>query len=72
MLKVTTHLAKCTIICAIYGTLVACGTKGPLYIPEQRYPQEVEQPASPDASIPNTEKAPDVAPIETLPTVKDY
>jgi predicted small lipoprotein YifL len=22
------------------GALVACGTKGPLYIPEQRYPQE--------------------------------
>ena len=21
-------------------TLTACGTKGPLYIPEQRYPQE--------------------------------
>ena len=21
------------------GTLAACGTKGPLYIPEQRYPQ---------------------------------
>lgn len=22
------------------GALVACGTKGPLYIPEQRYPQK--------------------------------
>ena len=21
-------------------TIAACGTKGPLYIPEQRYPQE--------------------------------
>lgn len=23
------------------GALVGCGTKGPLYIPEQRYPQAV-------------------------------
>jgi predicted small lipoprotein YifL len=25
--------------------LAGCGTKGPLYIPEQRYPQEASQPA---------------------------
>ena len=25
------------------GALVACGTKGPLYIPEQRYPQGLEK-----------------------------
>lgn len=25
---------------AVSITLNACGTKGPLYIPEQRYPQE--------------------------------
>lgn len=24
----------------------ACGTKGPLYIPEQRYPQQAEKPAA--------------------------
>ena len=24
--------------------LSACGTKGPLYIPEQRYPQDVVEP----------------------------
>lgn len=32
-----------------FAVLAGCGTKGPLYIPEQRYPQQapqkVEQPA---------------------------
>jgi len=51
-------------------TLTACGTKGPLYIPEQRYPQGVEQPA-PEKSEPNKE-APIIPPIVTPPTVKDY
>ena len=27
------------------SALIACGTKGPLYIPEQRYPQETTKPA---------------------------
>lgn len=27
--------------CVVYLTLAGCGTKGPLYIPEQRYPQGV-------------------------------
>lgn len=27
----------------LLATLNACGTKGPLYIPEQRYPQEAPQ-----------------------------
>jgi len=26
-----------------YALLTGCGTKGPLYIPEQRYPQEVQR-----------------------------
>lgn len=42
-------------ICLAYGALAGCGTKGPLYIPEQRYPQEVTQPApqvAPEASAP--------------------
>jgi predicted small lipoprotein YifL len=38
------HLLLICII-ATYTLLAACGTKGPLYIPEQRYPQKVEQPA---------------------------
>ena len=32
-------------ICLAYSALAGCGTKGPLYIPEQRYPQEASQPA---------------------------
>ena len=41
----------------IYATLLsACGTKGPLYIPEQRYPQGAEKaPAVPPATQPNKE-----------------
>ncbi len=36
---------RLVIICSTFaligsGALVACGTKGPLYIPEQRYPQK--------------------------------
>jgi predicted small lipoprotein YifL len=49
-----------TTVCGLIvgGALVACGTKGPLYIPEQRYPQEPlpqteisPQPAAPEANI---------------------
>lgn len=29
------------LLCVVNLTLVSCGTKGPLYIPEQRYPQGV-------------------------------
>jgi len=36
--------------------LVGCGTKGPLYIPEQRYPQGAEKtPETPPASQPSKE-----------------
>ena len=39
-----------------YVLLTACGTKGPLYIPEQRYPQGAEKtPATPPATQPNKE-----------------
>lgn len=38
------HIRLVIISCAFAfvagGALVACGTKGPLYIPEQRYPQK--------------------------------
>ncbi len=37
-------------LCLAYAVLSGCGTKGPLYIPEQRYPQK-----APEA---NTDKAP--------------
>jgi predicted small lipoprotein YifL len=29
-------------LCLAYTSLAGCGTKGPLYIPEQRYPQGAE------------------------------
>lgn len=37
---------------ASYTLLVSCGTTGPLYIPEQRYPQKTqdEAPKTPDAT----------------------
>jgi predicted small lipoprotein YifL len=31
-------------ICLAYAVLAGCGTKGPLYIPEQRYPQKDSAP----------------------------
>lgn len=40
---------------ASYAVLVGCGTTGPLYIPEQRYPQKTQEEAP---------KAPDATPAE--------
>lgn len=43
-----------------YATLTACGTKGPLYIPEQRYPQNTQETPDPAPQI-----NPDItAPVE--------
>ena len=51
-----------TVICCLaYTTLAGCGTKGPLYIPEQRYPQKDDaqqgniQKANPEATTPTKE-----------------
>jgi predicted small lipoprotein YifL len=33
--------------CLAYTVLAGCGTKGPLYIPEQRYPQGAENNSAP-------------------------
>ncbi len=52
--------------------LTACGTKGPLYIPEQRYPQGVEQPAKSNNPDSNKGKTPVIPPVEAPATVKDY
>ncbi len=41
------------LLCVVYLLLTACGTKGPLYIPEQRYPQKTQAPAP---SHPQVEK----------------
>lgn len=44
-----------------YAALTACGTKGPLYIPEQRYPQESTQ----ETPEPTPQINPDItAPVE--------
>lgn len=40
---------------ASYSLLMGCGTQGPLYIPEQRYPQETQD---------QTSKTPDATPTE--------
>jgi predicted small lipoprotein YifL len=39
------------LVLACHTVLVGCGTTGPLYIPEQRYPQKTqdEAPKAPDA-----------------------
>lgn len=34
------NTVRILLLVAICYTLNSCGTKGPLYIPEQRYPQE--------------------------------
>lgn len=67
MFKLNNNFALYILLGAICSALMACGTKGPLYIPEQRYPQEVEQPASQDSPAPIVKKAP-----LPSPTVKDY
>ena len=43
--SITKSNISIAIICLANAVLTGCGTKGPLYIPEQRYPQEVTQPA---------------------------
>jgi predicted small lipoprotein YifL len=54
MLK-TLHILLAWAACAfiISTGLLGCGTKGPLYIPEQRYPQNEssQQPTPQDESI---------------------
>lgn len=43
--------------------LTSCGTKGPLYIPEQRYPQETSRPAANNSNKLDAEKAAPAQPI---------
>ncbi len=50
-------------------TLVACGTKGPLYIPEQRYPQkETPQEDAVQKSIPQDDDIQDNPEANTGPS----
>jgi predicted small lipoprotein YifL len=43
------------LVLASYAMLMGCGTTGPLYIPEQRYPQKTqnEAPKTPDSTSTN-------------------
>lgn len=44
MLKFKSFSLMTILISVGCSALIACGTKGPLYIPEQRYPQETTKP----------------------------
>lgn len=67
MLKSNVKLTLYITVFAVASMLMSCGTKGPLYIPEQRYPQKVEQSTSQDSPAPEQKRTP-----PPLPTVKDY
>ena len=43
-------------LCLTSSILCGCGTKGPLYIPEQRYPQAAEKAHAPQAVVVTLEK----------------
>ena len=51
-------ITSIAMLCLAYTVLSGCGTKGPLYIPEQRYPQTTTQTpkvtpqAAPEAATP--------------------
>ena len=55
MAKLNTISAlKTTLFLLAYIALTACGTKGPLYIPEQRYPQKEDAQTTPQQTNPTT------------------
>lgn len=65
MSKLNLFLFTSVFIGIASGMLSGCGTKGPLYIPEQRYPQEANAPTnSPNAT--DSTKA-----DSTQPTIKE-
>ncbi len=65
MSKLLTKSTITTVICCLaYTALAGCGTKGPLYIPEQRYPQEDSGQEAPQTNQKNNPEA-------TTPT-KEY
>lgn len=48
-----------TLMIVSYAILMGCGTQGPLYIPEQRYPQKTQD---------EVQKAPDATPVKQTAT----
>ena len=61
-----TRLTIAALVCLTISLLAGCGTKGPLYIPEQRYPQETNKPAASNANSPSNNSA-----SPTQPTAKE-
>ena len=70
MLQFKSFLLLPMLISAICSALIACGTKGPLYIPEQRYPVEAAKPAT-DINKTEAEKANPAPTSQTQPTIKE-
>ena len=53
MPKFNKKFAMTLTLCLAYLELTACGTKGPLYIPEQRYPQTSDAQTTPEKNNPS-------------------
>ena len=70
MLKLKSFLLLPILISAVCSALMACGTKGPLYIPEQRYPVEAAEPTI-DINKTEAEKANAAPSNQTQPTIKE-
>ena len=70
MLKLKSFLLLPILISAFCSALMACGTKGPLYIPEQRYPVEAAKPAA-EINKSEAEKANPSTSNQTQPTIKE-
>jgi predicted small lipoprotein YifL len=47
-----------TLLIAAYAVIYGCGTTGPLYIPEQRYPQDVKSEAPEEIDTTQPEQTP--------------
>ncbi len=47
-----------SLLIAAYTAIYGCGTTGPLYIPEQRYPQEVKSDAPDGTEATQSEQTP--------------
>ena len=54
MPKFNKKISMTVTLCLAYFVLTACGTKGPLYIPEQRYPQKNDTKITPEQNNPAT------------------
>ena len=70
MLKLKSFLLLPILISAVCSALMACGTKGPLYIPEQRYPVEAAKPTV-DINKLEAEKANPAPSNQTQPIIKE-